>query len=66
MTDPQGDIDRAIEIIDLAQQTLWNLHLAVKAYNEELGMNMWQQTLQIEHAIKVLRNHRIEFDNING
>ena len=46
---------RAIVVIDDAQETIWNLHHKVKEYDVELGMKIWEQTLQIEHAVKVLR-----------
>lgn len=47
---------QAIEIIDSMQQKIWELHHAVKEYDEDLGMKIWECTLQIEHAVKVLRD----------
>lgn len=47
----------AIDVIDNAQQQIWELHHKVKEYNEELGMEVWLQTLQIEHGINRIREH---------
>lgn len=50
--------ERAIMVIDHAQQEIWSLHHKVKEYDEELGMKIWEWTLQIEYAVNVLKNHR--------
>jgi hypothetical protein len=51
-------IKRAIEVIDHAQEQLWLLHHKVKEYDEELGMKIWEWTLQIEQAVRVLRESK--------
>lgn len=49
-------IEQALNVIDHAQYAIWELHLVVKNnHDNELGMKIWEQTLQIEHAVKVLR-----------
>lgn len=44
----------AMNIINHAQQQMWNLHHKVKQYDEPLAMKIWEQSLQIEHALLVL------------
>jgi hypothetical protein len=45
-------------VIDHAQEQLWLLHHKVKEYDEELGMKIWEWTLQIEQAVRVLRESK--------
>lgn len=44
----------AMSIINSAQNRIWDLHHKVKEFDEKLGMEIWEQTLQIEHALLVL------------
>lgn len=49
-----------IDVIDYAQEQIWNLHHKVKEYDEELGMKIWEWTLQIEHAVGKLRDLQLK------
>jgi hypothetical protein len=40
-----------LNVINDAQQRVWTLHHAVKQYNEELAMQLWECSLQIESAL---------------
>jgi hypothetical protein len=46
---------KAIEVIDYMQQKIWDYHHLVKKHDENLAMKIWECTLQIEHAVKILR-----------
>lgn len=41
----------ALRAINVSQKHLWNLHHLVKEHDEKLAMQVWEQTLQIEHAL---------------
>lgn len=45
---------RALDIINQAQESLWNLHHQIKLKDEKLGTDVWMWTLQIEQALKVI------------
>ena len=48
---PDPRIISALNVINTAQQEVWNLHHQVKTYDEQLGMRLWEQSLQIESAL---------------
>ena len=48
------EIKKAMAVMDHAQDALWELHHRIKEVDEELGTAVWLETLQIEHALKVL------------
>lgn len=45
------ELRKALDVINLAQQRVWDLHHTVKPYNEKLADQIWEQSLQIEHAL---------------
>lgn len=46
----------AMRAINFAQQYLWDLHHRVKVYDKELGMAIWEQSLQIEQGLLELND----------
>ena len=44
-----------LDVLDSAQNQLWELSHRIKEINEGLGEKVWYWSLQIEHAVKVLR-----------
>ena len=51
-----NQISSAINVINNAQTIIWELHHTVKAYDDEIGVKIWEQTLQIEHALLELND----------
>lgn len=47
-------VKEAMVVMNNAQQEVWNLHHAVKKYDEPLAMKIWEQSLQLEHGLLVL------------
>lgn len=47
-------VRQAMAVINQAQQAVWNLHHAFKQYDEPKAIELWKQSLQIEHALLVL------------
>lgn len=47
----EDQIAKALMVINHAQNQIWELHHHVKQYNEALAMEIWNQSLQIEHAL---------------
>ena len=49
-----GNFDKAthaMNVINDAQQRIWELHHAVRKLDEKLGNDIWECTLQIESAL---------------
>jgi len=49
--DEKTKLRKELDVINYAQEVLWKIHHSVKNDNEELGMKIWQMSLQIESAL---------------
>ena len=57
---------KAMNIINAMQATLWHMHHTVKLKDEALGTRLWEISLQIEYALKVLNEEIFAGDGYWG
>ena len=46
-----AELKKHLDVVNFAQQRVWELHHLVKVYNEKLADQIWEQSLQIEYAL---------------